>query len=153
MSQDSGRILLVANSGGHLLQMLALEGAWEDFERRWVTLEAADSKSLLADEQVVYASGPTQRSLRNLVRNLRLAWRMVRRYDPDVILSTGAALAVPFFAVGRLHGKRLVYVESFTRVKTPSLSGRLVYPMSDAFYVQWPEGRRHRRAQYAGSLV
>jgi UDP-N-acetylglucosamine:LPS N-acetylglucosamine transferase len=153
MTEDPRRILLVANSGGHLLQMLALEGAWEDFERRWVTLEAADSRSLLADEQVVYASGPTQRSLRNLVRNLRLAWSTVRRYDPDVILSTGAALAVPFFAVGRLHGKKLVYVESFTRVKTPSLSGRLVYPLSDAFYVQWPQGRRQRRAQYAGSLV
>jgi UDP-N-acetylglucosamine:LPS N-acetylglucosamine transferase len=153
MSRDAGRILLVANSGGHLLQMLALEGAWQDFDRRWVTLEAADSRSLLVDEQVVYASGPTQRSLRHLLRNVLLAWRTVRTYDPDVILSTGAALAVPFFAVGRLHHKRLVYVESFTRVKTPSLSGRLVYPLSDAFYVQWPAGRRRRRARYAGSLV
>ena len=118
MSEDTRRILLVANSGGHLLQMLALQDAWQGLERRWVTLEAADSRSLLADEQVVYASGPTQRSLRNLIRNLRLAWSTVRKYDPDVILSTGAALAVPFFAIGRLHGKKLVYVESFTRVKS-----------------------------------
>lgn len=153
MARDTRRILLVANSGGHLLQMLALEGAWRDFERRWVTLEAADSKSLLAAEHVIFANGPTQRSLGNLLRNLRLAWSTVRSYDPDVILSTGAALAVPFFAVGRLHGKRLVYVESFTRVKTPSLSGRLVYPLSDVFYVQWRESLRRRRARYAGSLV
>ena len=123
MSTPPQRILLVANPGGHLLQMLALEGAWEDLEHRWVTLPAADSKSLLAKEDVVFANGPTARNFGNLARNFVVAWRTVRRFDPDVILSTGAALAIPFFIVGRLHRKRLVYVESFTRVTKPSMSG------------------------------
>jgi beta-1,4-N-acetylglucosaminyltransferase len=147
------RILLVANPGGHLLQMLALEGAWGDLQRRWVTLSAADSKSLLAEEDVVYANGPTARNVLNLIRNFGVAWRTVRDFDPDVVLSTGAALAIPFFVVGRLHRKRLVYVESFTRVNHPSLSGRIVYPLTDAFFVQWRKGLRPKRALYAGSLV
>jgi UDP-N-acetylglucosamine:LPS N-acetylglucosamine transferase len=68
-------------------------------------------------------------------------------------LSTGAALAVPFFVVGRLLGVRLVYVESFTRVQRPALAGRMVYPFADAFFVQWPTSSRRKRAIYAGSVV
>ena len=105
MTKPPGRILLVANSGGHLLQMLALESAFTGLDKLWVTVGAADSTSLLAQERVVYAHGPTNRNIGNLVRNLVLAWRTVRGHDPDVILSTGAALAVPFFVVGRLSGK------------------------------------------------
>jgi len=133
--------------------MLAIEDAFLGLERVWVTLEAADSKSLLSSEQVVVAHGPTNRSLVNLARNLVLAWRTVRRLDPDVIVSTGAALAVPFFIVGKLTHRRLVYVESFTRVNSLSLSGRLVYPLADAFFVQWPRVRAPRGALYAGSVA
>ena len=152
-SEPPQRILLVANSGGHLLQMLALENAFQGLDRTWVTLAAADSESLLADEHVVYAHGPTNRSLKNLLRNLALAWRTVRDSKPDVIVSTGAALAVPFFVVGWLRRKRLVYVESFTRVHHLSLSGRMVYPLADAFFVQWSNNTAPRRALYAGSVV
>ena len=151
MNMAPRRILLVTNPGGHLLQMLALEGAWEGLDRRWVTLAAADSRSLLAEQDVVYANGPTARALMNLLRNFGVAWKTIRRFDPDVILSTGAALAIPFFVIGRLHRKRLIYVESFTRVSRPSLSGRIVYPLADAFFMQW--STRPRRALYAGSLV
>ncbi len=153
MMRPPQRILLVANPGGHLLQLLALESAWNDLERRWVTLAAADSDHLLRDENVVHAYGPTARNIPNLFRNLRLAWATVRRYRPDVILSTGAALAVPFFVVGRLHGVRLVYVESFTRVRRLGLTGRIVYPITDAFFVQWRTSTRRRRSTYVGSVV
>jgi hypothetical protein len=150
---DSQKVLLVSSPGGHLLQMLELEPAWRDFDRAWVTLAAADSNHLLAGEDVIHAHGPTPRSVPNFLRNLRLAWRTVRRRDPDVILSTGAALAVPFFLVGRLLGKRLVYVESLTRVQQLALSGRLVYPLADDFFVQWPPPAKRRRALYRGSLL
>lgn len=147
------KILLVACPGGHILQMLALKPAWEDLENLWVTLEAADTKFLLDPSDRVFAHGPTARNVPNFFRNLRLAWKIVRGYKPDVILSTGAALAVPFFVVGRLLGVRLVYVESFTRVQRPALTGRLVYPLTDAFFVQWPTSSHPRRAIYAGSVV
>jgi UDP-N-acetylglucosamine:LPS N-acetylglucosamine transferase len=133
--------------------MMTLEPAWRGLERCWVTLPAADSNYLLAAEDVVFAHGPTPRNIPNLLRNLRLAWRTVRERDPDVILSTGAALAVPFFIVGRLLRRRLIYVESLTRVEQLAMSGRLVYPLADAFFVQWEDTTRRRRAVYAGSVV
>jgi beta-1,4-N-acetylglucosaminyltransferase len=146
--------LLVCSPGGHLLQMMRLRPAWEQLETTWVTLEAADSKHLLQQSPVVFAQGPTNRSLRLLLANLRLAWRVVRAKRPQVILSTGAALAVPFFLVGKLHGARLVYVESLTRTDDISLAGRIVYPLADAFFVQWPAAaERRRRARYVGGLL
>jgi UDP-N-acetylglucosamine:LPS N-acetylglucosamine transferase len=153
VSNTPERILLVACPGGHLLQMMALRPAWEDFETRWVSLRAADSTYLLDPSEVVFGHAPTARNIPNLFRNAGLAWKTIREYKPDVILSTGAGLAVPFFVVGRLLGVRLVYVESFTRVQRPALTGRLVYPFSHAFFVQWPTTRRWKRATYAGSIV
>jgi beta-1,4-N-acetylglucosaminyltransferase len=151
---EPDRALLVCSPGGHLLQMMRLRPAWEDLETTWVTLEAADSHHLLRDSEVVYGVGPTNRSLRALLANLNLAWRVVRRERPSVILSTGAALAVPFFLVGKLHRCRLVYVESLTRAKELSLAGKLVYPLADAFFVQWPDAAgRRRRARWVGGLL
>ena len=146
--------LLVCSPGGHLLQMLELEPSWRAFDVTWVTLRAADVDHLLAGQDVVFGHGPTNRSVKALLRNLVVAWRVVRARRPDVILSTGAALAVPFFLVGRLFGCRLVYVESLTRTRDLSLTGRLVYPLATRFIVQWPEAARGRpRAVYAGSLL
>ena len=134
--------------------MLALEPSWSDLRATWVTLPSADVDYLLEGRDVVFGFGPTNRSVPNLFRNLRLAWRTVRTTRPDVILSTGAGLAVPFFVVGRLRGCRCVYVESLTRIDSLSLSGRMVYPLAHAFFVQWPGAARARRkAVHAGSLL
>ena len=150
---QSGRILLVCSPGGHLLQMLTLEPAWLELRPTWVTLRSPDSEYLLADADVVMARGPTNRSLSAAVVNFALALRTIRDRDPDVILSTGAALAVPFSLAGRLFGRRVVYVESLTRTESLSLSGRMVYPLAHCFFVQWPTTKRPRRARYAGGLL
>ena len=148
------RVILVCSSGGHLQQMLALRSAWEGCEHHWATLPAPDSEYLLRDESVVWAHGPTNRSVWKLLRNLVMAWRTLRRLDPDVVVSTGAALAVPFLLLARATGRRAVYVESFTRTSGLSLSGRLVYPFASAFFVQWPEAcSDHPRARCPGAIL
>lgn len=148
------RVLLVCSPGGHLQQMLALEPAWRGWERSWATLPGADVRSLLAEEEVTIGHSPTNRSVKNMLRNTGVAWRELRRRRPDAILSTGAGLAVPFFVVGKLLGIRLVYVESVTRTESLSLSGRMVYRLADRFFVQWPRvAERYERAEYAGGIL
>lgn len=147
------RLLLVCSPGGHLMQMWALHPALEGYERAWVTLAGADVEVLLRGERVIFGHGPTNRSIGKLIRNLPFAWKTVRRLRPDVIVSTGAGLAVPFFLVGRLHGCRLIYVESLTRINSLSLSGRLVYLLADGFFVQWPTTTKLRRARYVGAIL
>jgi beta-1,4-N-acetylglucosaminyltransferase len=150
---DRRRILLVCSPGGHLLQLLALAPAFHDCDCTWVTLRSLDTTHLLAGERVAYAHGPTNRSVKNLARNVAVAWRVITEQDPHVILSTGAGLAVPFFAVGKLRRRRLVFVESVTRVNSLSLSGTLVYLLADAFFVQSRALTRLRRARYAGDVL
>ena len=88
-------ILLVCSSGGHLQQLLALRPAWEAWSHVWVTFDKSDARSLLRDERVVHAYWPTNRSLKNLVRNLFLAWRTVRELRPRVLLTNPARLSAP----------------------------------------------------------
>lgn len=153
--QDSEtRALLVCSPGGHLMQMLALQPAWRDLPHTWVTLPAADTLALLASENVVFAHSPTNRNIKNLLRNLLLAQRVVRHQRPQVILSTGAGVTVPFFFFGKLTGARLVYVESLTRVTEISLTGKLVYRLCNRFFVQWPDAAAvRRRIEFAGRVL
>ena len=87
------RALLVCSSGGHLIQLHNLKPWWEQHDRLWVTFEKLDSTSLLATERVAWAYHPTTRNLANLLRNTRLAWRLLRSYRPDVVVSSGAGVA------------------------------------------------------------
>ena len=147
------KVLLVSSNGGHLLQLLQLADLWPKERRHWVTFKTSDALSLLAGEDTTWAHHPTNRNLPNLVRNLWLALRIVRRREIQAIVSTGAGVAVPFAIVGRLMQVDVVYVESMARITSPSLTGRLVYPFADTFIVQWPELKRFfKRAVWYGTV-
>ena len=148
------RVLLVCSSGGHLIQLHNLKPWWEQHDHMWVTFEKLDSTSLLQGERVAWAYHPTTRNLRNLVRNLLLAWRLLRSYRPDVVVSSGAGVAFPFFLLARLLGRKTVYVEVYDRVDSPTMTGRLCYPLSSLFLLQWEEQRRnYPKGVVIGSLL
>ena len=150
---DRTDVLLVCSSGGHLLQLVSLARAWDGLSRVWVSFDKSDVRSLLTEEELVVAYGPTNRSIRNLVRNLWLAQYTVRRLRPRTIVTTGAGVAVPFAWLGRLRGAKVVYVESFTRIDSVSLSCRLIKPVADRVYVQWPEAvPLVKGARYVGNV-
>lgn len=147
-------VLLVGSSGGHLAQLLALDAWTRDRQRTWVTFRTTDAVSQLHGESVIWAYHPTTRHVGNLLRNTVLAWRTVRRLRPDVVVSTGAGVAVPFFLVARVSGIPTVYVEVYDRVDSATLTGRLCRPVSDLFLVQWEEQRRlYRGARVVGNLL
>ena len=74
-----------------------------------------------------------------MVKNTFLALEILRKEKPDVIISSGAAVAVPFFYLGKLFGAKTVYIEVFDRIDKPTVTGKLVYPVTDKFIVQWEE--------------
>ncbi len=146
-------VLLVASSGGHLLELMQLADLWPQQRRHWVTFKTTDAAPLLAGEKTTWAHHPTNRNPQNLIRNLVLALRMVRRREIQAIVTTGAGVAVPFAIVGRLAGVNVVYIESMARVTSPSLTGRLIYPFAHTFIVQWPSLQRFfKRAQSYGAV-
>lgn len=140
MDLSKAKICIPTSSGGHLTHMLLLEPVWSRAKDRfWVTFDKDDANTRLAGERVYHCHYPTNRNLPNLIRNTVLAFDLVRRERPDLVISSGAAVAVPFFAMGKLFGSKLVYIEVFDRIDKPTLTGRLVCRFCDAFVVQWEE--------------
>lgn len=148
------RIALVGSSGGHLRQLWQLKDWWDSNDRFWVTFATPDAKSLLAAEDVHWAHHPTTRNVPNLLRNTVLAWRLLRSKRPDVVISTGAGVAFPFFVLGKLLGVKTVYLEVYDRIDLPTMTGRLCYPFTDLFLVQWTQQRRfYPRARLVGTVL
>ena len=147
------QVCLVGSSGGHLTHLYMLKPFWQDKERFWVTFNKEDANSILEGEQVYHCYYPTNRSLKALLINTRLAWKVLRKERPDVIVSSGAAVAVPFFYLGKLFGMKTIYIEVFDRIDKPTMTGKMVYPVTDRFIVQWEEMKQvYKKAINLGSI-
>lgn len=133
------KVCLVGSSGGHLTHLFMLKPFWEKRERFWVTFDKEDARSLLENEKMYPCYFPTNRNIKNLIRNAFVAWKVLKKEKPDLIISSGAAVSVPFFYLGKLFGAKLIYIEVFDRIDKSTLSGKLVYPIVDKFIVQWEE--------------
>ncbi|HEY0620383.1 MAG TPA: PssD/Cps14F family polysaccharide biosynthesis glycosyltransferase [Kribbella sp.] len=143
------RVLMVCSSGGHLAQLMTLKPWWSRRDVAWVTFPTEDGKSLLADERTYFAYYPTTRNLKNLIRNSLLSVRVLLEERPDVIVTTGAGVALPFFVLGKLARIPTVYIEVFDRIDHATLTARLCRPFTSRMLVQWEE----QKDLYAGSTV
>lgn len=91
------KVCLVGSSGGHLTHLYMLKPFWQNKDRFWVTFDKEDARSKLKGEKMYGCHYPTNCNLKNLIRNTFLAIKVLRKERPDVIISSGAAVAVPFF--------------------------------------------------------
>ena len=147
------KLCLCASSGGHLAHLYMLKPLWENEERFWVTFDKEDARSLLANEKYYPCFYPTNRNIKNFIRNTILAWKILKKEKPCLIISSGAAIAVPFFYLGKLFGAKLIYIEVFDRIDKPTLTGKMVYPITDKFIVQWEEMRKvYKKSINLGSI-
>lgn len=136
------KICLVGSSGGHLTHLYMLKEFWQKRERFWVTFNKKDANTLLKEEKKYYCYYPTNRNIINLIRNTFLAIKVLKKEKPNLIISSGAAVAVPFFYIGKLIGAKTVYIEVFDRIDKSTVTGKLVYPVTDKFIVQWEEMKK-----------
>lgn len=133
------KVLLISSTGGHFQALLKLHTFWRKHDCCWVTFKSGSTEQILSGEKVYWANGPTNRNLPNLIRNFWLAFQVIRQEQPQLVLSTGAGVAVPFIVIAKLAGIQTAFIESFTRVKELSLSAKLVLPFLDVVYVQWQQ--------------
>lgn len=147
-------VFLVGSSGGHLTQLWALEPWWQGWRRTWVCFDTPDATSLLENEHVEWAHHPTTRNIPNLIRNAILAFRLLRTVRPDLVVSTGAGVAFPFFVLARVFRIPTAYIEVYDRFDSATLTGRLCRPFSTLMCVQWDEQKSlYRNATVIGELL
>ena len=109
VTEKNMKVCLVGSSGGHLTHLYMLKPFWKDKNRFWVTFDKEDARSLLEGEKVYPCYFPTNRSIKALIKNTKIAWDVLHKEKPDLIISCGAAVAVPFFYIGKMMGAKLVY--------------------------------------------
>lgn len=147
------KVCLVGSSGGHLTHLYMLKPFLENKDRFWVTFDKEDARSLLKGEKVYSCYYPTNRNVKNLLKIQRSHGRFSRKERPDLIISSGAAVAVPFFYLGKLLGAKLIYIEVFDRIDKPTMTGKMVYPVTDQFVVEWEEMKKvYPKAINLGSI-
>lgn len=144
--------MLIASTGGHLTQLSLLRGRIRELtDVSWVTFDTDQSRSLLAGQRVHFVRDVPPRDGLGAVRALASAARIMRLEQPDVVMSTGAAIALPYLTTAAAQRRTALYIESAARVDAPSLTGRLtrrvptvrVYAQSRRMPAGWP---------YAGSV-
>lgn len=144
------KLCLVCSHGGHMTELLELQSAWTDHEVFFITYRSQRNTPARA-----YTFGNlTERPLRVVpmfLHVLAILWKE----RPDWVISDGAEIAIPIFVAAKLLRLRTMFIESVCRVNMPSFTGRLVYPLSDVFFVQWPNLLYHygSKARYEGAVV
>ena len=149
------KICFIASSGGHLQEVSFLFDLRTNYDSFLVT-EHSDFQKKYHDTRTYYFDKIDRKEKNFLLHFLKLiagSLRILHQEKPDIIISTGALVSVPMMVIGRLTGKKVIYIESMARVDSRSLTGRLVYPIADLFIVQWESMRAlYPRAVYASRL-
>jgi len=147
--------LLVASSGGHLHELYELLPRFAGIDTddvTWVTFDGAQARSLLRGMNVVLAPYPHPRDVKVTARHALLAYKTLRGRQFTHAISTGSSIAIPFLVLARLHGVSSHYIESATRLREPSLTGRLLALVPGVHLYSQTEGWRNPPWDYRGSV-
>lgn len=152
------KIGFAASSGGHLEEIKCLHEVAKQAESFLVTEDTVITagESCEFTGRTYYLPQINRREKRFIWHFLRMmvrAWRIITQEKPDFIISTGALMSYPFCLIGKLRRIKIVFIESFARVDSPSLTGKIVYPLADLFIVQWEELLQfYPKAHYGGGI-
>lgn len=146
------KICIACSAGGHLTEIKLLKELYEKKDHFFLTFKRNNSLSLSKKEKVYFIKDPSRNPL-SLLINIIQTFRVLKKENPDFIISNGAGVAIPVCYIAKLMGKRVIFIESFCRME-PSLSGKLAHPVSDLFLVQYPKLKKdYKKAVYAGSFI
>lgn len=156
MEKEKMKIGFVSSTGGHFSELMQLVTGIKNFEYFIVTEENSSSSAIQQSHCVHFLKQQERKNhlffyifLVNIYRSARI----LLREKPDVIISTGAGATVAICLLGKLLGKRIIFIESFAKVTSPTMTGRIVYPFSDKFYIQWKDLQKHYpKAEYRGKI-
>lgn len=152
------RVLFISSSGGHLAELLQMKELFKYYQSYLVTERDSSTRKMNCNDAKKYFLLLARREnifffiLKNLV-NIGLSIYLFLRIRPDVVVSTGANTAVPICYIARTFGKKIIFIETYASSKKKTLSGTLIYPIANAFFVQWESMLKlYPKAIYKGAL-
>lgn len=152
---DSKKICFAASSGGHFEQIMMLKPLMEKYSG-FILTEKTKYKTG-QDIQNIYCIMQINRKeklfLIKFLLDFILSFVVYVKEKPDVIISTGVLAMIPMCLIMKVFGKKLIYIESFAKVTSPTKTGKLLYKYADQFYVQWETMKKfYPNAIYLGGI-
>lgn len=134
------KICLISSSGGHFEQLLMLRplGLKND-----IFIMTEKTKYNKNDKKIDYYVMQVNRKeplfIFKMVGILLKSLFVFFKEKPDVIISTGVLASIPMMFIGHVFKKKIIYIESFAKINSPTMTGKLIYNrnIADQFYVQW----------------
>jgi beta-1,4-N-acetylglucosaminyltransferase len=151
------KVLFISSLGGHLTQLLQLKPLFSEYDYYIITEKSIITEDLRQQYRMSFlaygARNYPVKYVYKLSYNIVKSFIYFLREKPDVVVTTGAHTAVPMCYIAKMFGKKVIFIESFAKTSTPTISGKLVYPIADLFVVQWEEMKKHYpKAVYGGSI-
>ena len=134
------KICFAASSGGHFEQLMMLKPLMEKYESFVVTEKTGyEVKTPVKCYYLQQVNRRQWRCLFYLLKNTVDSLRLLHKEQPDVVVCTGVLAMIPLCMEAKLSGRKLIYIESFAKVTSATLTGKLLYHYADRFYVQWTQ--------------
>ena len=156
MKNKRKKICLISSSGGHFEQLLMLRRLSDDYDTFIVTEKTKYNKK---DKKInYYVSQVNRKEILFIFKMLLIAIKsffIFIKERPDVIISTGVLAAIPMMFIGHFFRKKVIYIESFAKINSPTMTGKLIYKkhIADQFYVQWESMKEfYPNAIYKGGI-
>ena len=146
------KICLICSAGGHFKDILKLEAFYKKHNYFFVMFYKEGIRNFIKKEPVYLVMNPERNPLRFLFHFVQIV-KIFLKEKPDFIISTGAGVAVGMCYLGRIFGKKVIFIEDWCNISKPSLTGRLIYPIASLFIIQHKKMLRYYpEAIYGGSL-
>lgn len=149
------KLCFAASTGGHFEQILMLKPLMKKYNSILVT-EKTDYQTEIDGVKMYYLLQVNRKErfyVIKMLRNLFKSLKIMLKEKPDVVITTGVLAMIPISLIAKLFRKKLIYIESFAKVNTPTETGKLLYRFADRFYVQWePLLKTYPKAIYRGGI-
>ncbi|WP_271253118.1 sugar transferase [Pseudanabaena sp. Chao 1811] len=124
----SQKLMLITSLGGYFRYMYSMKSFWENFhDRAWVSIRSVTTEKQIEDSHRYWGHIPVKDNLPNMIRNLVLAFKVIPREKPELVISTGSGFALPYLLLAKwLCQSKLAYIESKTRLQRLSLPAWLL---------------------------
>lgn len=148
------KVCFTASSGGHFEQLTMLNPLIKKYQSFVITEKTNYEINL--KEQIYYVDQINRHEKSFLFKFIKLFIKSLKIYlkeKPDVIISLGALSTFPICIIGKFFGKKVIFIESFAKVTSPTLTGKLVYKFADLFIVQWEDLKKiYPKSTYGGGI-
>lgn len=149
------KICFAASSGGHYEQLMMLKPLMEKYDS-FILTEKTQYGAEVAGEKTYYLKQVNRKEetfLLRMLQNVFLTFGIFLKEKPNVVICTGVLAMIPMCLLVKLFGGKLIYLESFAKVTSPTETGKLLYRFADQFYVQWePMKKVYPKAIYLGGI-